>query len=72
MTFLDMSARSFMHTFFGCWQIAGTTTCGTEHGTVTLRHGDTKIKVFVNLNGETHWTGQKATVDHVEGYNEMF
>lgn len=61
-----MNLHSFIYNYFNGWQIAGWTSCGTDCGNMKLVSGETCIKVFFNLNGETHWTGNRVTVNHVE------
>lgn len=62
-----MKLHEFKNKYFADWRIAGWTCCGTDCGNMTLVSGETCIRVFFQLNGDTHWTGNRVTVEHVEG-----
>lgn len=61
-----MNLHSFIYSYFKGWDIACVVTCDTGCGHLKLLSGTTCLVVFFNLNGETHWSGSRVTVDHVE------
>jgi hypothetical protein len=66
-----MKFHDFIRECFHGWSIAGITTCGTDCGNLKLRSGDTFVRVFFQLHGDTHWTGNNVTVDHIEAVEEI-
>jgi len=60
-----MNMLTFIRTYFNDWSIASISTYGTIHGYLKLRHNETFVKVYFNLNGSKHWTDYCVTVDHV-------
>ena len=66
-----MIFRHFIRECFHGWTIATLSICGTDCGNMTLRSGETYVRVFFNLNGDTHWTGQNVTLDHIEAGKDV-
>lgn len=66
-----MSLNKIILEWFHGWSIASVTTCGTDCGSIKLRSGETFIRIFFRLNGDTHWTGRNVTVDHIEEAEEL-
>ena len=61
-----MNLRTFIHTYFKNWQIVGWTNCGIDCGSIRLVSGETCVKIVFSLNGERHWSGNRATVNYVK------
>lgn len=66
-----MNLHKFITEYFDSWRIASILTCGTEHGVIKLRSGNTFIRVFFQMHGDKHWTGPNVMVDHVESLDEF-
>lgn len=62
-----MNLRDFIYNYFRGWNITSWT-CGADCGNMKLISGETCIAIFFNMNGETHWSGNRVTVDHVSAY----
>lgn len=66
-----MKFHDFIRECFHGWSIAGITTCGTDCGNLKLRSGNTFVRVFFQLHGDTNWTGNNVTVDHIEAVEDF-
>ena len=66
-----MKFHDFIIECFHGWNIASITTCGTDCGNLKLRSGNTFVKVFFRLHGDTHWTGNNVTLDHIEAVEDV-
>ena len=66
-----MKFRNFIGECFHGWSIAGITICGTDCGNIKLRSGNTFVKVFFQLNGDTFWMGDNVTIDHIEAVEDI-
>lgn len=66
-----MIFRDFIRQCLHGWTIAALSTCGTDCGVMRMRSHDTYIKVFFNLNGDSRWTGQNVTLDHIEASEDL-
>lgn len=67
-----MKFHNFIRECFNGWTIAGITTCGTDCGNLKLRSKNTCIRVFFQLHGDKHWTGDNVTIDHIEAVEDFF
>ena len=61
-----MNLYKFRVDYFHGWKVVNIKTHGTDCGNMVLQSGETCLNVFFNLHGDTHWTGNNVTVDHVE------
>ena len=66
-----MNLHKFIMEYFHGWNIASVTTCGTDCGNMKLRSGETFIRVFFQMHGDTHWTGLNVTVEHIEAAEDL-
>lgn len=66
-----MKFHDFIKECFHGWSVAGITTCGTDYGNLKLRSGNTFVRVFFQLHGDTNWTGNNVTVDHIEAVEDF-
>jgi len=63
-----MNLSAFIKKHFGLWNIIDVKTFDNTCGYLTVKNKETIIKVYFTLHGETHWSGNKVEVDHVEAF----
>ena len=64
-----MNVKNFLNTYFKEWAI---TQIGTspDVGYIILRHGETKIKIKMRMNGAKHWTSNEVSIIDIVGVDE--
>ena len=66
--FTPINLSAFIKKHFGLWNIIDVRTFDNTCGYLTVKNKETIIKVYFTLHGETHWSGDKVEVDHVEAF----